>query len=98
LAAVLLLEANMRKRMAFRCVVAAALLMAAAAPVWAALEGVIDYADQTTPAVDVSTVTGSIDPAAMAAPECGPVYVPTLVHERDGSIVGMTYVLDGDNC
>ncbi|TCR78363.1 hypothetical protein EV561_11888 [Rhizobium sp. BK376] len=87
----------MHRRMAFRCVAAAALLMAAAAPVWAALEGVIDYSTQT-PEVDISTVTGSIDPAAAAAPDCEPVYAPKLVHERDGSIVGMTYELDGDNC
>ena len=33
-----------------------------------------------------------------SVPDCGPVYMPTLVHERDGSIIGMVYVLDGDDC
>ncbi len=91
----------MRKRTVFRSVAAAALLVAAAAPVWAALEGDIDYSRPSATAVDLDTVTGSIDPAnptAAAGPDCGPVYMPTLVHERDGSIVGMAYVLDGDDC
>jgi hypothetical protein len=86
----------MRNRMAFRCVAAAALLMAAAAPVWAALEGRIDYS--RAPDLDLSNITGSIDPAAAAAPDCGPVYSPTLVHEKDGTIVGVRYELDGDDC
>jgi hypothetical protein len=98
MAAVLLLEADMRKRVAFRCVTAAALLMAAAAPVWAALEGKIDYSQAAAPEVDMDMITGSINPDGGSAPACGPVYVPRLVHERDGSIVGMAYELDGDDC
>lgn len=87
----------MGKRVAFRCV-AAALLMAAAAPVWAALEGRIDYSRSSAPEVDMDMITGSINPDGSSAAACGPVYVPKLVHERDGSIVGMTYELDGDDC
>ena len=86
----------MKKRLILRGLASAVLLMAAAAPVWAALEGHIDFSGQTTdPGIDFSAVTASVNGNDQ---ECGPVYVPTLVHERDGSIVGMTYVLDGDNC
>lgn len=82
----------MKKRLVFRGLAAAAFLMAAAAPVWAALEGAIDFSNGPGPGVDMAAVTSSIGDA------CGPVYMPTIVHERDGSIVGMAYVADGDDC
>ena len=84
----------MRKRMIFRGVAAAAFLMAAAAPVLAALEGTINFTPAAGPEIDMAAITSSVD----KPDDCGPVYMPTLVHERDGSIVGMAYVLDGDNC
>jgi hypothetical protein len=86
----------MKKRLILRGIVASALLMAAAAPVWAALEGGIDFSGQVRPDIDFSAVTASV--GGPSPQDCGPVYVPTLVHERDGSIVGMSYVLDGDDC
>ncbi|WP_146260164.1 hypothetical protein [Rhizobium tubonense] len=82
----------MPKRMVMRGLAAAVLLCAAAVPVMAALEGHINYAPQQMAQADI---TGSID---TSVPDCGPAYMPTLVHERDGSIIGMVYVLDGDNC
>lgn len=88
----------MRKQVVLKSATAAILLMAAAAPVWAALEGDIDYSRPPDPKVDFDAVTGSIDPADTSEPDCGPVYMPTIVRERDGSIVGVAYVLDGDDC
>jgi hypothetical protein len=86
----------MRNRVIFKGLAVTILLIAAAAPVGAALEGHMDYSTQTAASgVDVSAVTGSID---TSVPECGPVYMPTIVRERDGSIVGVAYVLDGDDC
>jgi hypothetical protein len=82
----------MPKRMMMRGLAAAVLLCAAAVPVMAAIEGQINYAPQQTALADLAV---SID---TSVPDCGPAYMPTLVHERDGSIVGMVYVLDGDDC
>lgn len=82
----------MPKRMIMRGLAAAALLCAAAVPVMAALEGSINYAPQHMARADMSA---SLD---TSVPDCGPAYMPTLVHERDGSIIGMVYVLDGDDC
>ena len=87
----------MQKRMVTRCAMAAFLLLSAAAPVWAALEGRIDYSVSVAPGIDFDTV-GSIEPASYQEPDCGPVYAPSLVRERDGSIVGVKYILDGDDC
>lgn len=84
----------MQKRMVFRGLAATVFLMAAAAPVWAALEGAINFTPSAEPQIDMAAITSSIDKPE----DCAPVYMPTLVHERDGSIVGMAYVLDGDDC
>lgn len=85
----------MWKRPVFKGLAVAALLISAAAPVCAALQGHINFSTRAIPDIDMSAVTGSI---GSNDAECGPVYVPTLVHERDGSIVGTAYVLDGDDC
>jgi hypothetical protein len=83
----------MPKRMIMRGLAAAALLCAASVPVMAAIEGKIDYAPQQMALADLAA--SSVD---TSGPDCGPAYMPTLVHERDGSIIGMVYVLDGDDC
>jgi hypothetical protein len=88
-------EAWMKKRLILRGFAITALLMAAAAPVCAALEGGIDFSGHARPGIDFSAVTASVGGNGA---DCEPVYMPTLVHERDGSIVGMTYVLEGDDC
>jgi len=85
----------MRKGLVFRELAAVAFLTAAVAPVWGALEGRINFAGHDKPGIDMSAITSSIDGAGDS---CGAVYMPTLVHERDGSIVGMAYVADGDDC
>ena len=86
----------MRRRGLTSGLAAVLLLCAAAVPVLAALE-------RDTEKEQVSRVqTAALDQARNQSdpenPSCGPVYMPTLVHERDGSIVGMAYVLDGDDC
>lgn len=83
----------MKTRMMVRITVATVLFVSAAVPVWAALQGSINYARQDPHANKATMISLN-----NAAPECGPVYVPKMVRERDGSIVGMTFVVDGDDC
>lgn len=85
----------MKKRMIVRVAVATVLFVCAAVPVLAALQGNIDFSMQNGPKGQPATMVSVND---TAGPECGPVYVPKMVRERDGSIVGMTYVVDGDDC
>lgn len=94
LKAIPMLEADMNRRMIVRAGVATMLFISAAVPVWAALEGNINYSKRS-PLPDPATMVSLND---TTAPECGPVYVPKMVRERDGSIVGMTFVVDGDDC
>lgn len=84
----------MKKRMTVRVAVATVLFISAAVPVWAALQGNIDYSRKITQP-DPGTLISLNDTSAQ---ECGPVYVPKMVRERDGSIVGMAFVTDGDDC
>lgn len=83
----------MKKRMIVRVTIATVLFISAAVPVLAALQGNINYSRRSQPAA--ATLISLND---TAVPECGPVYVPKMVRERDGSIVGMTFVVDGDDC
>jgi hypothetical protein len=86
----------MKKRLVTRGIVAAALLVAATVPVWAALEHRLDRSEiQPVPTMQSNAVEQTLKQPEEA---CGPVYVPTVLHERDGSIIGVVYVPDGDNC
>ena len=85
----------MKKRMMVRVAIATVLFVSAAVPVLAALEGNINYAKRNASQPDPAKMVSLND---TAAPECGPVYVPKMVRERDGSIVGMAFVVDGDDC
>ena len=84
----------MTKRMTVRVAVATVLFISAVVPVWAALQGTINYAKPASK-VEPPTLVSLND---TSAPECGVVYAPKVIRERDGSIVGMTFVADGDDC
>jgi hypothetical protein len=94
LSAIPMTEADMKKRMTMRVAVATVLFVSAAVPVWAALQGNINYTKKVSQS-DPATLVSLNDTSAQ---ECGPVYLPKMVRERDGSIVGMTFVVDGDDC
>jgi hypothetical protein len=89
-----MLEAAMKTRMTVRVAVATVLFISAAVPVWAALQGNINYSKPVSQP-DPATMVSLNDTSSQ---QCGPVYVPKMVRERDGSIVGMAFVVDGDDC